>query len=115
MGAASKVISVLLRILELCSSVIVLGLVGRVLWHTGQANTYADGRLIFALVVACISTAASLLFMVPFTFTFFACPIDLLLFVLWLVTFILLELVFPSLIFFLVFVGYAQRYYLTHE
>jgi len=92
MGAASKVFSVVLRIGELCSSVIVLGLVGRVLWHVGQASSYSDARLIFATVVASISTVASVLLMIPFTFTFFACPFDLILFVLWLVTFIFLEL-----------------------
>lgn len=92
MGAAFKAFSVFLRLGELACSVIVLGLVGRVLWHIGQANTYSDARLIFTTVVACISTVASLLLMVPFTFTFFACPVDLVLFVLWLVAFILLEL-----------------------
>ncbi|KAH6838401.1 hypothetical protein B0I37DRAFT_419687 [Chaetomium sp. MPI-CAGE-AT-0009] len=92
MGASSKVLSVILRLGELSSSVIVLGLVGRVLWHVGQANTYSDARLVFVTVVACISTVASLLLMAPFTFTFFACPFDLVLFVLWLVAFIFLEL-----------------------
>jgi glucose uptake protein GlcU len=92
MGASSKVLSVILRLGELSCSVIVLGLVGRVLWHVGQANTYSDARLVFVTVVACISTVASLLLMAPFTFSFFACPFDLVLFVLWLVAFILLEL-----------------------
>jgi hypothetical protein len=92
MGAASKVFSVILRAGELASSIIVLGIVGHVLWHVGRANTYADARLIFTIVVASVSTVASILLMAPFTFTFFACPFDLILFVLWLVTFILLEL-----------------------
>jgi len=93
MGSASKIISVFLRVGELCCSVVVLGLVGRVLWYAGQANTYADGRLIFAIVVASISTLASMLFMVPFMLTFYACPIDLVMFVLWLLTFIFIELI----------------------
>jgi len=92
MGAASKVFSVILRVGELASSVIVLGIAGHFLWQIGRANSYADAHLIFAIVVASISTVVSILFMVPFSLSFFAFPIDLILFVLWLVTFILLEI-----------------------
>lgn len=93
MGALSKILSACLRVGELVCSIIVLGIIGRFLWHVGEANIYADARLVFAIIVASISTVASLIFMIPFTFTFMVCPFDFILFTLWLVTFILLELV----------------------
>ena len=92
MSAASKILSVILRIGELCCSLIVLGIVGSFFWRVGQANTYADNRLVFTIVLASISTVLSLLLMVPFKFTFYACALDFILFGLWLVDFILLEL-----------------------
>lgn len=92
MSAASKILSVILRIGELCCSLIVLGLVGHFFWRVGQANTYADNRLVFTIVLASISTVLSLLLMIPFKFTFYACAIDFVMFALWLIDFILLEL-----------------------
>jgi hypothetical protein len=92
MGAASKVFSVILRAGELACSLIVLGIAGHLLWQLGRANTYADARLILTIVVASVSTAVSVICMVPFTFSFFAFPLDFILFAMWLVTFILLEI-----------------------
>jgi len=91
MGTGSKVFNVILRIGELCSALIVLGIVGHFLYIVGEAGTYADNRLIFAIVVASISTALSLLTLLPFTFAFLVFPVDLVLFVLWLVTYCLLQ------------------------
>jgi len=92
MSAASKILSVILRIGELCCSLIVLGIVGHFFWCVGEANTYADNRLVYTIVLASISTVLSLLLMVPFKFTFYACALDFIFFGLWLVDFILLEL-----------------------
>ncbi|KAB5542747.1 hypothetical protein GE09DRAFT_1133181 [Coniochaeta sp. 2T2.1] len=89
---ASKGLSIFLRIWELISSLIVLGIVAHFFSRVKLANANADSRLIFTISIASISTAVSLLFMMPFTFTFMACPLDFILFVLWLVAFILLEL-----------------------
>ncbi|KAB5549411.1 hypothetical protein GE09DRAFT_966402 [Coniochaeta sp. 2T2.1] len=93
---ASKVLSVLLRLWELACSAIVLGVVGGFFSRVNQANSYADNRLVYTIVIASISTAVSLLFMMPFTFTFMACPLDFILFALWLVAFILLEVLTGS-------------------
>ncbi|KAB5517400.1 hypothetical protein GE09DRAFT_1158706 [Coniochaeta sp. 2T2.1] len=93
---ASKVLSIGLRIWELTCSCIVLGVVGHFLSRVNLANANADSRLIYTIIIASISTAVSLLFILPFTFTFMACPLDFILFVLWLVAFILLELLTPN-------------------
>ncbi len=93
MGAASKILSVCLRLGELACSIIVLGIVGHFLSRLSSASVYADNRLIYTIVVASISTFASLMFMVPFTCSFLAFPFDFILFVLWLVAFCLLEVV----------------------
>ncbi|KAH6645853.1 hypothetical protein BKA67DRAFT_639303 [Truncatella angustata] len=91
MGTTSKVIAVLCRIGELVSSVIVLGLLGRFLYIVGEANAYADSRIVYTTVVASISTFLSIILFLPFTYSFLAFPLDLILFVLWLVAFCLLE------------------------
>jgi len=93
MGAISKTISVFARLGELASSVIVLGLLGRFLWVVSDANVYADPVIIFATVVAAISTFFSIILFPPFTYSFLAFPIDFILFVVWLVAFCLMEAV----------------------
>jgi hypothetical protein len=93
MGAASKGLAVILRLGELACSVIVLGILGRFLAIVGQANTYADSRIVYAVVVACIAIAFSIIFLPPFTYSFMAFPVDFILFTLFLVAFCLLETV----------------------
>ncbi|KAK3302943.1 uncharacterized protein B0T15DRAFT_402100 [Chaetomium strumarium] len=91
MGSVSKVFSVILRLGELVGGVIVLALLGRFLYIVGEANVYADSRIIYTTVVSCIAIALSILFMPPFTCSFMAFPIDFILFTLFLVAFCLLE------------------------
>jgi hypothetical protein len=93
MGTPSKVISVILRIGEFVSSIILVGLVSSFLYIVSDANVYADSRLIYTTVVASISAVFSLMFMLPFTWTFLAFPVDFVLFILSLVAFCLLEAV----------------------
>lgn len=90
MGAASKVIHVLLRVWELVCSVIVLGLLAHFLHLVSEAGATNDGRIIYALIVASISTLFSLVFMPPFLYAYLAFPADFALFVMWLVAFSLL-------------------------
>ena len=91
MGSASKVLSVLLRLGELVCGVIVLALLGRFLYIVGEANVYADSRIIYATVVSSIAIALSILLMPPFTYSFMAFPLDFIMFTLFLVAFCLLE------------------------
>ncbi|KAJ9165419.1 hypothetical protein NKR19_g419 [Coniochaeta hoffmannii] len=92
MGAASMTVSVILRLGEFVSSVILLGIVGRFLAITGDAHTSADSRLIYAIVVASMGLVFSMVLIPPFTYSFMAFPLDFIMFVLALVSFILLEL-----------------------
>jgi hypothetical protein len=93
MGAVSKVLAVTLRLGELVCGVIVLGLLGRFLAIVGQANTYADSRIVYTVVIACIAIALSIIFLPPFTYSFMAFPVDFIMFTLFLVAFCLLEAV----------------------
>jgi hypothetical protein len=90
MGAASKVIHVILRVWELICSVIVMGILARFIHVLSEAGAPKDGRIIYALIVACISTLYSMVFMPPFMYAFLAFPADLALFIMWLVAFCLL-------------------------
>jgi len=96
MGAASKIALVSLRFLELAGSVIVLGILARFVDLMRDAHGWKDGRVIYGLVVASISTLFSLVFMLPFLYTIYGFPGDIMLFVLWLVRFCLLIAVSPS-------------------
>jgi len=93
MGSASKVISVFLRLGELASAVIVLGIVGWFLSAVNEANGYADPNLTYIIVIACISVFLSVVLILPFTYSFLAFPMDFVMFVLWLVAFCLEEAV----------------------
>jgi hypothetical protein len=90
MGTASKTVSVFFRIVELASAAIVAGLVGRYLTEVHDAHAHAGSRIIYAIVIAGISIIASLLLMIPWQMTFFAFPLDAILFILWMVAFGLL-------------------------
>jgi hypothetical protein len=89
MGHFSKGIFVVLRLGELACAGIVLGLVSRLFWRLGQAGVHADSRLIYTEVVACIGIPFSIVFMLPFYVCLLSFPIDVIMFVLWLVAFCL--------------------------
>jgi len=100
MGKVSKGVHVVLRVLEFACSVLVIGLLARFLHLTAMAgiSPSSEGRIVYALVIACISTVYALLFSPPLTYAFMAFPADLLLFTAWLVAFCLLVTVSsPSL------------------
>lgn len=102
MDTVSRALWVLLRLSQLASGAIVLGLLGR--WFSalndsapadaGGANE-PDGRLIYAAVIAALTDFAALVFLPPLAYSFWAWPIDLLFFVAWLIAFCLLETVSP--------------------
>lgn len=91
MGTASKVISVLLRIFELCCAGIVLGILGHFFHVLHLGNGSADGRLVYAEVIAGLSVAFSILLVPPLTYSFYAFPLDLAIFICWMVAFGLLD------------------------
>ncbi|KAH7111941.1 hypothetical protein B0J13DRAFT_270210 [Dactylonectria estremocensis] len=90
-GGAHKIASVILRFLEFCCAVIVLGLLSRFVYLVGIAGVHCDGRIIYAIVVASIGTAYSILLCAPFDALFLSFPFDFVLFVMWLVAYCLLQ------------------------
>jgi len=93
MGTESKAVLVCLRIWELICSVIVIGILAAFLDRVDDGDGPSDGRIIYALVTACVSTVFSLVFIVPFLHSFFAFPGDFILWIMWLVAFCLLDTV----------------------
>lgn len=93
MGAASKVINVILRIGELASCAIVLGQLGHFLWILADANAPSDPHIVYTTVVASIGIFLSVVLVLPFTYSFLAFPVDFIMAILWLVAFCLLETV----------------------
>ncbi|KAK0736322.1 hypothetical protein B0T21DRAFT_383891 [Apiosordaria backusii] len=92
MGSASKVLLVLLRLGELVCGAVVLGLLGRAFYLINDAGVLEpEGRLIYAAVVASLTILDSLVFIVPFAYSYWSFPLDFIFFVLWIVAFGLLE------------------------
>jgi hypothetical protein len=91
MGTGSKVFSVILRLGELCSSVIVAALLGRFfyLFHLGPDGSL-NGRLIYAQVISCLAIIFSIILIPPFKYSFYAWPLDIILFIGFIVAFGLL-------------------------
>jgi hypothetical protein len=90
MGAGSKVALVGLRIWELICSVIVLGILGSFLHRLSDAGVSRDGRVVYGIVTASISTVFSIVFIAPFLYAFLAFPADFVLWIMWLIVFCLL-------------------------
>ncbi len=97
MGAGSRVVLVCLRIWQLICSVIVLGILSSFLHRISNAGATRDGRIVYGIVTASISTVFSIVFIAPFLYAFLAFPADFILFVMWLVVFCLLVTVRASL------------------
>ncbi|KAK4210983.1 hypothetical protein QBC37DRAFT_376480 [Rhypophila decipiens] len=90
MGSTSKVCHVILRVWELICSVVVLGLVAHFVHLISDAGVSNDSRIVYTLIVACISTAFCILFIPPLHYAFLGFPVDFCMFVLWMVAFGLL-------------------------
>ena len=91
MGAASKALSVILRIWELCCAAIVCGIVGQYLHYLDRANVSANSRIIYTEVIAGISILLSLILMPPLKYSFYCFIIDAGVFICWMVAFGLLD------------------------
>lgn len=92
-GTPHKIVSVILRFGEFASAVIVLGILSRFCYLISIAQASADGRIIYAMVVAGISIVYSFFFCPPFKSLFLGFPFDFVLFIMWLVAYCLLQTV----------------------
>ncbi|RVX66735.1 hypothetical protein B0A52_08928 [Exophiala mesophila] len=90
MGTASKIISVILRVGELVCASIVTGILGYYLSILDDADVPDDGRIVYAVAIGGISIFFSLVLMPPLRYSFWAFPLDLALFICWMVAFGLL-------------------------
>ncbi|KAH7067708.1 hypothetical protein BKA63DRAFT_522667 [Paraphoma chrysanthemicola] len=91
MGSGSKVFSVILRLGELCCSVIVVALLGRFFYLVNIGpNWSVNGRLIYADVISCLQIIASIILLIPYKYSFYAWPLDAIFFVCSIVAFGLL-------------------------
>jgi len=91
MGTGSKVFSVILRLGELCSSIIVVALLSRFFYltHLGPDGS-VHGRLIYAEVISCLEIISAIILVFPYKYSFYAWPLDAIFFVCSIVAFGLL-------------------------
>ncbi|KAK4107088.1 hypothetical protein N656DRAFT_802990 [Canariomyces notabilis] len=87
MGVVTKALHVTLRLWQLISSVIVLGILARFLHYVARGGGGRDGRVIYGIIAASISTLFALALLAPFKWAFWAFPMDLILFIMWLIAF----------------------------
>jgi hypothetical protein len=90
-GVAHKLISFILRLGEFSSAVIVLGILANFCYDLTIAQSYADSRIVYTMVVAGIALVYSFFVCIPFKTLFLGFPLDFVFFILWLVAFCLLE------------------------
>lgn len=76
--------------MQLISAAIVAGLLGHYLHNLHEGGGFNSRRVIYAISIAGIAIFFSLLFMLPLKYQFFAFPLDLIMFVLWMIAFGLL-------------------------
>jgi hypothetical protein len=91
MGSASKVISGCLRVVEFGCACIITGILAKFFYFLNMGNGGKDSRLLFALSMAIISIVFSIVLLPPLAFSFYAFPLDIALFICWIVCFALLE------------------------
>ncbi|KAH0352769.1 hypothetical protein KCU83_g3404, partial [Aureobasidium melanogenum] len=90
MGVGSKIASIVLRASALVSAAIVVGILGRFLSIINDANASANGKVVYAMVIASLALAISIVLIAPFWFTFRAFPLDFIMFLCWMIAFGLL-------------------------
>lgn len=90
MGTGSKVASVFLRIIELCSAAVVAGFGGEYLHYVSNAHDHPNTRLVYTVALAGISIVVSLVCMIPADVLFYGFLLDAALFIMWMVSFGLL-------------------------
>lgn len=91
MGSAHKVISASLRVFEFGFCIIILGILARFFYLIGRIDAHADSRLVYAISMASISVLLAMILFPPIKYSFCCFPLDVALFVCWIVVFALLE------------------------
>jgi uncharacterized membrane protein len=95
--AIDRILSILLRVGQLAFGAVVAGLTGEYLHKTRNQSTWDRKRFIYTVVVAGLSILLALLWLLPFTYAFIHWPVDILLFIAWIVAFgLLVDVSLPS-------------------
>lgn len=105
----SRIISIILRLLQLASAAIVAGIVGQYLHDADEANVNPADRFIYTLVVASFSLLAALILLIPFTASLTLFPLDFLFFILWIASFGLLVGMYFTFITTLILTGFTNE------
>lgn len=92
----TRAASTILRFGELVCAVIPVGILATFVHYVHIAGASTNGRIIYGLVIACLSSFAAIVLFVPFNFTFWSFPLDFALFICWIVAFGLMANVRPE-------------------
>jgi len=90
MGTASKVLLVLFRLADLICAAIVLGFLSRFLYLVHLGNGPVASKIVYAEVWAALSIAFAIILIVPLDYSFYAFPLDLIMFIGWMTAYGLL-------------------------
>ena len=91
MGLASKFVNVCLRCFELICAAIVVGIVAQYLQYIHDGHGQDNSKVLYTLILGCLSLVLSFVFALPFMYTFWIFPLDFIFFVMWITSFGLLE------------------------
>lgn len=86
----TRLVALILRVAELVFAAIVAGLTGEYLHKTSGVSAWDNGRFIYSVVVAGLSILLALIWLIPFTSSFFHYPADFFISIMWWVVFGLL-------------------------
>lgn len=86
----SRLLSLILRFLQLASAAIVLGIVGAYISDVNKAHGNPADRFVYTIVIASFALLAALILLVPFTASLTIFPLDFIFFILWIISFGLL-------------------------
>ncbi|KAL8391812.1 hypothetical protein RB595_002134 [Gaeumannomyces hyphopodioides] len=90
MATFSKVTSACLRVAELMSACIILGILARFFYVLDRVNGPADPRVTYAISMAALSVVFSFVLLPPLAYSFWCFPLDFALSVCWITCFALL-------------------------
>ncbi|MCJ1412964.1 hypothetical protein MMC19_007065 [Ptychographa xylographoides] len=86
-GFLGFIVHTVVRFFQFVLALTVIGLYGTDLNNARIAHVYADGKWVYAVVVAVLAAVTALVFMVPFFKTYKAFPWDFIVCFLWVVVF----------------------------
>lgn len=82
-----EVFSPILRAGELISAAVVMGILAGYEHYINRADASNNGRIIYSLVIACITLLFSILLLTPFHSSFYFFVLDFIFFICWMVAF----------------------------